>query len=198
MKLRYSFLIALLAIAPAASLRGQTIPPNSKLTVKLLGPLSTKTNKVGDKISAQVIAPDAFKGDIAEGVVKRVKNGGKIHGKSVLNFTFDTLFAHGQSIPIESNILSLTNSHGQANVDEEGQVIKKKNNLGKVALATALGAGLGAILGGGRGAAIGAGAGLAGSLVLIEMATKGPSIDFAPGSEFVLSVKQRPNGSGSH
>ncbi len=198
MKLSYSLLIALLALAPAVSLRGQTIPPNAKLTVRLLGPLSTKTNKVGDKISAQVIDPAAFKGDIVGGEVKRVKNGGKIHGKSILNFTFDTLYAHGQSIPIESNVLSVANSHGQANVDEEGQVIKKKNNLGKIALGTALGAGLGALLGGGKGAAIGAGAGLAGSLVLVEMATKGPSIDFAPGSEFVLSVKQRAASAASH
>lgn len=191
MKLPFSLLVTLLLFAPASNLHGQTIPPNSKMTVKLLGPLSTKTNKVGDKISAQVIAPPAFKGDMVEGVVRRVKNGGKIHGKSILNFTFETLYGHGQAIPIDSSVLSVTNSHGQQNVDEEGQVIKKKNNVGKVALATAIGAGLGALFGGGRGAAIGAGAGLAGSLIMIEMATKGPSIDFAPGSEFVLSVKQR-------
>jgi len=191
MKLRFMLFIALLVVTPAAFLGGQTIPANSQLTVKLLGPLSTKTNKVGDKISAQVVDPSAFNGDIVGGEVKQVRNGGKIHGKSVLNFTFETLYHHGQTIPIESTLLSVANSRGQANVDEEGQVIKKKNSLGKVALGTALGAWLGALLGGGRGAAIGAGAGLAGSLILVEMGTKGPSIDFAPGSEFVLTVKQR-------
>lgn len=191
MKLRFTLFLALMTVVPASFLAGQTIPPNTNMTVKLLGPLSTKTNRVGDKISAQVVAPPAFKGDMVGGEVKRVKNGGKIHGKSVLNFTFETLYQHGQTIPIESTLLSVTNSRGQANVDEEGQVIKKKNSLGKVALGAALGAGLGALLGGGRGAAIGAGAGLAGSLIMVEMGTKGPSIDFAPGSEFVLSVKQR-------
>jgi hypothetical protein len=195
MKLRFGLLLILLAIAPGVSLRGQTVPSNSQMTVKLLAPLSTKSNKAGDKISAQVIDPAAFKGDIVGGEVKKVKNGGKINGKSVLNFTFETLYHHGQVIPVDSSVLSVANSRGQENVDEEGQVIKKKNNIGKVALGTALGAGLGAILGGGKGAAIGAGAGLAGSLILIETATKGPSIDFAPGSEFVLSVKERPAGS---
>jgi hypothetical protein len=159
-----------------------------------MSPLSTKTNKVGDKISAQVIAPAAFKGDIVEGEVKRVKNGGKINGKSVLNFTFETLYHHGQAIPVDCSVLSVANSRGQENVDEEGQVIKKKNNIGKFALGMALGAGLGAIFGGGKGAAIGAGAGLAGSLILVEATVKGPSIGFAPGSEFVLSVKERAAG----
>ena len=192
MKLRFVLLFVLLSIAQAPHVLGQTVPANSKMTVKLLAPLSTKTNKAGDKISAQVVDPPAFKGDIVGGEVKRVKNGGKIHGKSILNFTFDTLYHQGKTIPIESSVLSVTNSRGQENVDEEGQVIKKKNNVGKVALGTLLGAGLGAILGGAKGAAIGAGAGLAGSLILVETTVKGPSITFAPGSEFVLSVKERP------
>jgi hypothetical protein len=198
MKLRYGLFFAVLAVASAASLCGQTVAPNSQLTVKLLAPLSTKTNKAGDKISAQVIDPSVFKGDIVGGEVKKVKNGGKINGKSVLNFTFDTLYHKGVNIPIESSVLSVTNSRGQENVDEEGEVVKKKNNVGKVALGTALGAGLGAILGGGKGAAIGAGAGLAGSLILVEATVKGPSIDFAPGSEFVLSVKERMSSAHSH
>jgi hypothetical protein len=198
MKLRMAVLLfVFLAIAPASRLRAQTVPPNSQITVKLLAPLSTKTNRAGDKISAQVIDPPAFKDDMVAGEVKKVKNGGKIHGTSVLNFTFETLYHQGKTISIESSVVALRNSQGKENVDEEGQVINKKNNVGKVAVGTAIGAGLGAIIGGGKGAAIGAGAGLAGSLILVEATTKGPSIDFAPGSEFVLSVKERGEKGGS-
>ena len=156
----------------------------------LLGPLSTDTNRPGDKITAQVVSLEEFKGDIVEGEVKQAKSSGKIKGKSVLNFTFQTLYHANKQISMQSQVLSVTNSKGQTNVDEEGHIIRKKNNWGKAALGTALGAGLGALIGGGKGAAIGAGAGLATTLVLIEVGTKGPEISFAPGSEFVLSVKE--------
>ncbi len=191
MKSRMLMFCLLLAAGASLSAGAQTtIAPNTKITVKLLAPLSTRTNHNGDKITAEVIAPGAFRGDMATGVVKKVKNSGKIHGKSVLNFNFNELYIHGQAVPVDSTIDSLTNSQGKENVDEEGQVIKPKSNLRQLALATALGAGLGALMGGAKGATIGAGVGAAASLVLIEMATKAPSIDFGAGSEFVLSVRQ--------
>lgn len=191
MKRHFGFLFVLLIMAISVHLQGQTVPRNSTMTVKLLAPLSTKTNEAGDKISAQVVDPPGFKGDMVSGEVKKVKNGGKIHGTSVLNFIFDKLYHQDKTITIESNVLSLINSHGQENVDEEGQVIDKKNNIGKVALGTAAGGLLGGILGGAKGAAIGAGIGMAGSLILVETTVKGPSISFAAGSEFVLSVQER-------
>ncbi len=164
--------------------------------VKLLTPLNTQTSKKGDKITAQVLDPAPFTGDILEGTIRESKSGAKLKGKSVLNFTFDTLNRAGQAQPVQANVKSMTNSKGQQDVDEEGQIVKKKNNIGKLAAGTAIGALIGGLAGGGRGAAIGAGIGAAASLVLIEVAVEGANVSFAPGSELILSVKpqNRPGG----
>jgi hypothetical protein len=177
------------------TLAAQTVP-ESDFRVKLLGPLSTKTSQKGDKITAQVLSPQEFKGDVMEGKVTEVKSSGKIKGQAVLNFTFETLHHGGQGIGVQSSVKSVTNSKGQQDVDEEGRVIKKTNNLGKAALGTGLGALIGGIAGGARGAAIGAGVGAAASIVMIQMTVKGNAVDFAPGTEFLLSVKEaRKSGS---
>ena len=162
----------------------------------MLGPLSTKTSQKGDKITAQVLSPQEFKGDILEGKVTEVKTSGKFKGNAVLNFTFETLNHAGKAIGVQSSVKSVTNSKGQQDVDEEGRVIKKTNNIGKAALGTGLGALIGGIAGGARGAAIGAGGGAAASIVMIQMTVKGNAVDFAPGTEFLLWTKEaRKSGS---
>ncbi len=125
-----------------------------------------------------------------EGKVTEVKSSGKIKGQSVLNFTFETLHHHDRNIAVRSSVLSVTNSKGQQDVDEEGRIVKKTNNIGKAALGTGLGALIGGIAGGAKGAAIGAGVGAAASIVMIQMTVKGNGVDFAPGTEFLLSVKE--------
>lgn len=184
----FGLLGACLAVS-APRLAAQTIP-DSDFRVKLLGPLSTKTSQKGDKITAQVLSPQEFKGDTMEGKVTEVKTSGKIKGQAVLNFTFETLQHGGQSIGVQSSVKSVTNSKGQQDVDEEGRVIKKTNNLGKAAIGTGVGALLGGIIGGAKGAAIGAGVGAAASVVMIQMTVKGNAVDFAPGTEFLMSVKE--------
>jgi hypothetical protein len=175
---------------------GQTIQPNTEFRVKLLGPLSTETNRKGDKITAQVLQPQEFAGAMMEGEVKESKSSGKIHGKSVLNFTFQSLIKDGTTIPVNSEVKSFVNSKGKANVDEEGRIVEKKSNLGKAAVGTGVGALIGGIAGGAKGAAIGAGVGAAASLIVIQAAAKGANITFAPGSEIVLSVQDRRESSG--
>jgi hypothetical protein len=187
--------IGIWVVVSSLTLAAQTIP-KSDFRVKLLGPLSTKTSQKGDKITAQVLSPQDFKGDIMEGKVTEVKSSGKMKGQAVLNFTFETLHHGGQNIAVRSSVKSVTNSKGQQDVDEEGRVVKKTNNIGKAALGTGLGALIGGIAGGARGAAIGAGVGAAASIVMIQMTVKGNAVDFAPGTEFLLSVKEaRKSGS---
>lgn len=184
-------LAAFAALVWAAPGGAQTIPADTELKVKLLSPLSTQTNKKGDKITAQVTAPDQFNGDMVEGEVKESKSGGKINGKSVLNFSFQTITHQGKSIPVEAQVKSFANSKGKQNVDEEGRIIEKKSNLGKAAIGTGAGALIGGLAGGVKGAAIGAGVGAAGSLIFIQVAATGANVAFDAGSEFVLSVKER-------
>ena len=182
-------LTLLLAMLP---LGAQEIKPNTEFRVKLLAPLSTETNQKGDKITAQVMSPAEFAGAMMEGEVKESKSGAKLKGSSVLYFNFLSVQPKsGAAVLVSSDVKSFTNSQGKANVDEEGRVIEKKNNLGKVAAATGAGALIGALVGGGKGAAIGAGVGGAASLILVQMAVKAPNITFAPGTEFVLSVSPR-------
>jgi hypothetical protein len=176
-------------VVSSLTLAAQTIP-ESDFRVKLLGPLSTKTSQKGDKITAQVLSPQDFKGDIMEGKVTEVKSSGKMKGQAVLNFTFETVHHAGQNWSVQSSVKSVTNSKGQPDVDEEGRVVKKTNNIGKAALGTGLGALIGGIAGGAKGAAIGAGVGAAASIVMIQMTVKGNAVDFAPGTELMLSVKE--------
>jgi hypothetical protein len=184
-------------LAAALGLGAQTIPSETEFRAKLLAPLSTETNRQGDKITAQVLAPEQFKGDILEGEVKESKSGGKIKGTSVLNFSFQTLHHAGNAVAIDAQVKSVANSKGVQDADEEGRVVRRKNHLGRTAAGAGIGALIGAIAGGAKGAAIGAGVGAAASLVFIQMSVKGANVTFAPGSEFVLSVKERRAAAGS-
>jgi hypothetical protein len=192
-----SFLLALAGGLVIATISpAQEIKANTEFRVKLLAPLSTETNKKGDKFTAQVLSPQEFANAMMEGEVKDSKSGAKLKGTSVLYFSFETLHTQDadgseKTRPVSTDVKSFVNSQGKANVDEEGRVIAKKNNLGKVAVATGAGAVIGGILGGGKGAAIGAGVGGAASLILIQMTVKAPNITFAAGSEFLLSVSER-------
>jgi OOP family OmpA-OmpF porin len=178
-------------IGLALLLTGAVQAQDMDVQVELLGPLSTQNSHKGDTVTARVLSPDSLKGDIAEGKVTEVKSGSKIHGTAVLNFTFETLQHGGQAIPISGQIKSITNSKGQADVDEEGRVIRKGGNVGKALIGTGVGGLLGGLAGGAKGAAIGAGVGAAASLVLIEVAAQGPSVRFDPGSRITLSCKSR-------
>lgn len=159
------------------------------MTVELQQPLSTSSSHQGDPVSARVIDPASLQGDTVTGHVTEVKTGNKFRGEAVLNFAFDTLQHGGTSIPISTQITGVTNSKGQADVDEEGRVIRKTSNVGKAAAGTGLGALIGGIAGGGKGAAIGAGVGAVASAGIIQVAAHGPRLDFAPGSHISLSVK---------
>src|SRR5581483_4960339 len=115
MRLPGVFLGALLSAACAA--QAQEI----ELQAELMGPLGTQSSHKGDRVFARVVTPGSFQGDTAEGKVTDVRSGGKIHGQSALNFTFETLRHGGEAIPVSSQIKFVTNSKGAADVDEEGR-----------------------------------------------------------------------------
>lgn len=189
MKTGFLCIISAALILPCSA---QELTPKTDFTVKLLAPLSTETAQKGDKISAQVVTPPVFAGSIMEGEVKESKSGNKFKGRSTLLFTFHTLAPKtGSPLPVSSDVKGFTNSKGQQNVDEEGAIVEKKNNLGKMAAATGVGALIGALAGGGKGAAIGAGVGAGAALVLIQFGAKAPNIRFDPGAEILLSVSPR-------
>jgi hypothetical protein len=129
----------------ALLLPGAALAQEMEMKVELMGPLGTKTSHKGDRVFARVAEPVSLKGDSVEGTVKEVHSGGKLHGNSVLNFSFETLQHGGQPVEISTEIRAFRNSKGQAEVDEEGRVIRRGGgNLGKAAVAT----GAGALIGG--------------------------------------------------
>jgi len=190
---RFAWLGVFLGAVLVAPLNAQNpqLSSETEFRVKLLGAISSETSRKGDKITAQVISPQEFADYFMEGEVRNAKSG---KGKSSLSFYFDTLEKpdHSAKLHVQSTIKSIVNSQGKADVDEEGFMIKKTNNLGKAALATGAGALIGGLAGGGKGAAIGAGAGAAAAIMFIEL--RGDSatrLSFAPGSQFIMTVKRR-------
>ena len=181
---------ALLVLAPWCG-TAQVGPQDVEFRVRLLSPLNSDTNRKGDKVTASVTEPPQFAGSILEGRVTQAKSSGKIKGTSVLSFTFETLYYRNQPSAVSTQIKAASNSKGQLGVDEEGRVLRHKNQLGKVALVGGIGAIIGAVAGGAKGAAIGAGAGAAAALLLIEVGTQGANVEFAAGAELVLAVRDR-------
>lgn len=187
-------LAALLPLALPAALRAAPpeIAKDTEMKVRLTAPVSTETNQKGDRITAMVVAPDAFRGAVMEGEIRESKSGNKFKGRSTLLFAFQTLvLKDGTQIPVSSDVKSFTNSKGQQNTDEEGFLVEKKNNLGKMAAASGIGALIGGLAAGGKGAAIGAGVGAGAALILVQFGAKAPNIRLDPGSEIVLSVNPR-------
>ena len=193
-------LVALALLVPCtARVSDAELAKDTEMKVRLTAPISTAANKKGDKISALVVEPEAFRGAVMEGEIRESKSGNKFKGKSTLLFTFHTLtLKDGKQVPVTSDVKSFTNSKGQQNTDEEGFLIEKKNNLGKVAVASGVGALIGALAGGGKGAAIGAGVaagvGAGAAPILVQFGAQAPNIRLDPGSEIVLRVSPRPEG----
>lgn len=170
---------------------GTLLAQEIEIKAELMGRLSTQSSRKGDRFFARAISPDGLKGDMVEGTVRDVRSGGKMRSQSVLTLGFETLQHGGQSISIASQVKSVTNSKGQADVDEEGRAVRKTNNVGKAAAGAGAGGLIGGIVGGGKGALIGAGAGAAASVVFIEFAADGPEIRLDPGSTVTLSAQSK-------
>jgi len=167
---------------------------NQKFMAKTLAPLSASTNQKGDVFTLQILEPPEYKGNMIEGEVLKAKASGKVKGKSELAFKFRSLVVGDRQIPIEADLVGVSNSKGVQGVDEEGHVIgksSKKRDVATAAVTTGIGALIGGLAGGGSGAARGAAIGAAIGLT-IAFSTKGEDIQFAPGSVFELSVTGKP------
>lgn len=178
----------LLGVCPQARAEASYTGP---LTVKLLGAISARGNKKGDKIAAEVVTPSRFAGGVVEGDVVEAKAAGKVNGTSSLNLAFRTLNFDGAAYRMSCSIKGFQNSKGQRNVDEEGRVVKHNGGAGQAILGGMAGAAIGAATGGASGAVIGAASGVA-AVVLIKLAVKAPSIEFEPGSQVFLQGSVKP------
>jgi hypothetical protein len=185
-----TLMMALALVFLIGTTAGQELK-NARFLVKTLTPLSASQNRKGDTFTVQVTEPAEYKDAVIEAEVLKAKASGKVKGKSELLFKFNNLvLANQKQVPIDADLVGVSNSKGVENVDEEGHVIgksSKKKDVATTAVATGLGALIGGLAGGGSGAAKGAAIGAAIGLT-IAFSTRGPDIQFAPGSVFELSV----------
>jgi hypothetical protein len=158
--------------APAA--KSVTIPEGTTVSVRLIDPVDSETNQVGDTFAAALDSPVMVDGEVVvpDGVdaqlkLGEVKSAGRFKGQSEVVLELIKLSYGGNTYQLRAN-----------------EWRKQGGSRGKRTAATvgggaALGAIIGGIAGGGKGAAIGAAVG-AGAGTGVQAATKGQQIKLAP------------------
>jgi hypothetical protein len=175
-----------MASAPAAAAapaprRVVTVPEGTGFSVRLVDPIDTERNKVGDTFRATVSQPVMIGDEVViptdadvEGRVVASKSAGHFEGQSAIALTLTRLRMNGKTYALRTN-----------QYDKQG-ASRGKRTAATVGGGAALGAIIGGIAGGGKGAAIGAGVG-AGAGTGVQAATKGQQIKLP--SETVLNFR---------
>jgi len=149
---------------PADNVATQAPPPpapkkliidqGTQITVRLIDPIDSEKNQIGDSFHATLNAPLTSDGEEAVpagvelvGHLVSVKSAGKFAGKSEVVLQLDSLSSGGKTYNIQTDQYTKTGSS------------RGKNTAEKVGAGAAIGGIIGAIAGGGKGAAIGAAAG---------------------------------------
>jgi hypothetical protein len=151
---------AILAAASAGAADSPVIPPGTTLHVKLGTTITSKTNKVGDPFTGEVMQDVVAngktlvpRGSTVSGHVAFLKPSGRFHGKAQMRLVLDSILTpDDQKVMLSS---TLQGSHGgvcgnTAN-DDEGTIVgcgkSKKNAAKDSAIGAAMGAGAGATVG---------------------------------------------------
>jgi OOP family OmpA-OmpF porin len=145
MRRKFSFILSIaiatalaLAISPAAM--SQDVP----MSVRLTSTLNVAGAPVGQSVTAEVLSPDSFKGDAIKGKVtlSNVKK-----DKATLEFQFEYIHHGGYDYKVSAKIVSVQNSSGQQNADEQGHPVQATTIPGKGPKQRKLGASLGGMIG---------------------------------------------------
>lgn len=171
------------AVTPTAPppLQPITVPPGTRLSIRLNQELNSETAQVGDTFRGSISTPVMI-GDTTvipttadiEGRVVDVKSAGRFAGQSDLVIELTRLVMNGKTYSLTTDRWSKAGSS------------RGKSTATKVGGGAAVGAILGGIFGGGKGAAIGAAAG-AGAGTGVSAAGKGQQIILKP--ETVLNFQ---------
>jgi hypothetical protein len=148
-----------------------TVPTGTRLAVRLVDEINTKTAQQGELFHATLKSPISVSGSVVipagytvEGHIVAVQSAGQYTGQSTLTLQLDRMTVGGKHYYLQTDQF-----HQEASS-------RSKNTAEKVGGGAVVGAILGGIFGGGKGAAIGAGAGgAAGGGV--QAATKSKQID---------------------
>lgn len=154
--------------------RGFEIPSGTTLTVRMIDPVDSRNDRLGQTYRASLDEPVMINGEVivprgVDVVAKLVddKQSGRATGRTVLTLDLDSITIDGRVVPISTE--SVTRASGSRG---------RQTGLAAGGLG-ALGAVIGGIAGGGKGAAIGAvtgaGAGATGSVLMKGEQVKIPS-----------------------
>ena len=167
--------------AVPAPRRVVTVPEGTSFSVRLVDPIDTERNKVGDTFRATVSQPIMIGDEVVipadadvEGRVVDSKSSGHFEGRSAIALTLTRLRMNGKTYTLRTN-----------QYDKQG-ASRGKRTAATVGGGAGLGAIIGGIAGGGKGAAIGAVVG-AGAGTGVQAATKAQQINLP--SETVLNFR---------
>jgi BON domain len=131
-----------------------TIPSGTALAVRLVDPIDSEKNQIGDTFHATLNNPITVNGDTVvpsgsdlQGHLVDVKSAGRFAGQSQVILQLDSIHSGGQIYNIQTDQYKKQGSS------------RGKNTAEKTGAGAGIGALIGALAGGGKGAAIGAAAG---------------------------------------
>jgi hypothetical protein len=149
-RLRISLVFLLLATVAAA----ETIPFNTRITVRTLSSISSATARAGQKFDATLTRDLTVNGKTlakagtpVKGKVTLAKSSGRLHAPGQVTLRLTSVEIKGKMVPISTSAFY---AKGKSHT---------KSNVTKIGGGAAAGALIGALAGGGKGAAIGAGVG---------------------------------------
>jgi hypothetical protein len=171
------------APAPAAA-AAKEIPAGSQIVIRMIDPVDSEKDKLGQTYRAAVDEPVIVDGQEvipkgADAVVKLIddQRAGKLTGKTEIRLDMVSITIQGKQVDV------LTSDVTQASAS------RTKSSAAVVGGTAALGAVIGAIAGGGRGAAIGAVSG-AGAGTAVQVLTKGPKVKIPSESRLSFTLEQ--------
>ena len=136
------------------------------MTANLLSPIDTRTANVGDRYTAK-IEDGPYAGGILTGTIRKLE---KKKNSVGLELSFKSISVTGSSVPVNMDLVDVSNSKGVKGVDEENNKITGKSSNKKLGESTGIGAGAGALIGGlthgVKGALIGGGVGAGAGFVV--------------------------------
>ncbi len=164
--------------------RGIDIPAGTTLTIRMIDPVDSKTDRVGQQYHASLDEPIMVNGDVvvarnADVLVKLVddEQSGRLTGKTVLTLDLQSITIDGRVVPLATEEVSRASSSRT-----------KRTGVAAGGLA-ALGAIIGGIAGGGKGAAIGAVTG-AGAGAATSVMMKGERVNVPSETRLTFTLQQ--------
>jgi len=133
-----AFALAMSAIAPAAL--AQDVP----MSVRLTSTLNVAGAPVGQSVTGEILTPDSFSGDAIKGKVTLAT---VAHGKATVEFQFEYVHHNNYDYKISAKIVSVQNSNGDKNKDEQGHALQATTVPGKGPKDRKFGANVGGMIG---------------------------------------------------